>query len=150
MNQHEHGHGPSGPKRLPLEARRTEKDPVCGMDVPVDAPLRTEFAGKTYVFCGRSCLERFQKDPHAFVGGNPEAAQAKPAVAPPAGQKVQWTCPMHPQIVRDQPGSCPICGMALEPKTITAEAQENPELRDMTRRFWTATALTVPLVVLAM
>ena len=68
----------------------------------------------------------------------------------PAGAKVQWTCPMHPQIVRDAPGSCPICGMALEPKTVSAEPQVNPELVDMSRRFWTAAVLTAPLVLLAM
>ena len=76
------------------------------------------------------------------------AAAPHPPLDP--SQPVQWTCPMHPEIVRDAPGSCPICGMALEPRTITAEETENPELRDMTRRFWVAVALTVPLLVLAM
>ena len=70
-------------------------------------------------------------------------------VAAPA-RRTEWTCPMHPQIVRDQPGSCPICGMALEPRTAMPEAEDDGELRDMTRRFWVSVALTVPLVVLAM
>jgi len=74
----------------------------------------------------------------------------KALAAAAASPKVQWTCPMHPQIVRDGPGTCPICGMALEPRTITAEPEKNPELTEMSRRFWVATALTVPLILLAM
>jgi len=69
---------------------------------------------------------------------------------PIAAGKTQWTCPMHPEIVRDGPGACPICGMALEPMTATAAEEENPELRQMTRRFWTSVLLGVPLVALAM
>src|SRR5579859_6660144 len=65
-------------------------------------------------------------------------------------QKIEWTCPMHPQIVRDAPGNCPICGMALEPRTVTLEEPVNPELVDMTRRFWVSVVLTIPLVALAM
>jgi Cu+-exporting ATPase len=123
------------------------------MKVAGDTPLRTTFEGKTYVFCSRSCLERFKQDPRRYL--NPESSpaavdptpQAEPAASP--SERVEWTCPMHPQIVRDAPGSCPICGMALEPKTPTAEA-ENPELESMQRRFWTSVALSAPLVVLAM
>ena len=156
MNQHQHahGHGPgAGPKRLPLAAVPTEKDPVCGMEVPADAPLRTEFEGRTHVFCGRHCLDRFLKDPGEYVQVRGVLARSTPQVAPPpapAGDKVEWTCPMHPQIVRDQPGSCPICGMALEPKVATADTVANPELVEMSRRFWAASALTAPLVLLAM
>ena len=92
---------------------------------------------------------------------DPEVRQGKPGACPKCGMalepesiaapvtKTEWTCPMHPEIVRDAPGSCPICGMALEPRTITLE-EENPELKDMTRRFWVSTALTVPLVIFAM
>ena len=74
----------------------------------------------------------------------------EPAGPPVAATRTEWTCPMHPEIVRDAPGSCPICGMALEPRTATAEEQENPELRDMTRRFWVSTALTLPLLLVSM
>jgi P-type Cu+ transporter len=75
----------------------------------------------------------------------------EPVLAPPAPASTEWTCPMHPQIIRDKPGNCPICGMALEPRTVTAEGQdENPELRDMTRRFWVSVALSLPLLVIAM
>jgi Cu+-exporting ATPase len=89
----------------------------------------------------------------------PTTEPVKPGRSPSAGTvfekdpvcgKVEWTCPMHPQIVRDGPGHCPICGMALEPRTVSAEPQKSPELTDMSRRFWTATALTAPLVLLAM
>jgi P-type Cu+ transporter len=80
---------------------------------------------------------------------NAEHRHHQPPAAAPTG-RIEWTCSMHPQIVREKPGTCPICGMALEPRTISAEPQENPELTDMTRRLWIAAALTVPLVLLAM
>src|SRR5277367_1421459 len=72
----------------------------------------------------------------------------EPNVPPAPAKRIEYTCPMHPQIVRQGPGSCPICGMALEPRTVTAATEENPELRDMTRRFWIATILTVPLLII--
>ena len=84
-------------------------------------------------------------------GACPKCGMAlEPAVPTVASTATKWTCPMHPEIVRDEPGSCPICGMALEPMTVTAAEEENPELRDMRRRFWVSTVLTVPLVVIAM
>src|SRR6202011_5105940 len=69
---------------------------------------------------------------------------------PLAARRTEYTCPMHPEIIRPEPGSCPICGMALEPRTVAASDQENPELRDMSRRFWISLVLTVPLLVMAM
>ena len=116
-------------------------DPVCGMTVdPAHAAGSTEYGGTTFYFCSPSCKKRFDADPEAFV------AEKKPvAVAPPAGT-AEWTCPMHPEIVRDAPGSCPICGMALEPRTITLD-DENPELKDMSRRFWISTVLCLAVVV---
>jgi Cu+-exporting ATPase len=83
-------------------------------------------------------------------GACPKCGMALEPVTPAAATRVEWTCPMHPEIVRDAPGSCPICGMALEPRTITLEEEANPELRDMTLRFWVALALSVPLVLVAM
>src|SRR5258708_5387217 len=80
----------------------------------------------------------------------PKCGMGLERVTPLAGSKVEYTCPMHPQIVRAAPGACPICGMALEPRTITADAGENPELKDMRRRFWVGTALTVPVLIMAM
>ncbi|HEX3953387.1 MAG TPA: heavy metal translocating P-type ATPase [Stellaceae bacterium] len=127
-----HHHGSSG----------ASTDPVCGMSVdPATARFRVRHKGDEYFFCGRRCLTRFEAEPVAFLGG------ARPAA--PAGSG-PWTCPMHPEIVRDEAGSCPICGMALEPMHPTADAGDNPELADMTRRFWVGLVLSLPLLVMAM
>ena len=84
-------------------------------------------------------------------GSCPKCGMAlEPEVATPSTARTEWVCPMHPQIVRDAPGTCPICGMALEPRTLDSNDQENPELRDMTRRFWISVALSIPIVVFAM
>jgi P-type Cu+ transporter len=137
-------------------------DPVCGMTVqPEDAAATLRQNGETYHFCSEGCLEKFRQDPARYRGGPATAghvhaqasAHAEPAPAepaPPGGGTIQYTCPMHPEIVRDEPGFCPICGMALEPRTAVPEAEDG-ELHDIiTRRFWVSVALTVPLVVLAM
>ena len=123
------------------------RDPVCGMSVdPAGARYRSEYAGTTYFFCGARCLERFAAAPERFVG----ASKPAPAAVQGMVQGALWTCPMHPEIVRDAPGSCPICGMALEPMIPAAGAEENPELADMTRRFWASFALSAPLLAVAM
>jgi P-type Cu+ transporter len=123
------------------------RDPVCGMTVdPAASRHRSEHAGHTYHFCSTRCRERFADDPARYL--SPASSAAAPA-AEEAGD-VQWTCPMHPQIVRSEPGSCPICGMALEPITPAAGEAANTELRDMTRRFWVGAALVTPLVAIAM
>jgi Cu+-exporting ATPase len=115
------------------QARPTRKDPVCGMDVaPVDAVEIID----GHPFCSTACVRTYR-----------EGRQGKTSETP-AGAR--WTCPMHPEIVRDAPGSCPLCGMALEPREVTAEETENPELRDVTRRLWVSTALSVPLLAVAM
>ena len=122
----------------------TEVDPVCGMSVdPARAAARHEHAGRTYFFCATGCRDRFAADPAKYLAPAPTA----PPAATPG---TQWTCPMHPEVVRDGPGDCPICGMALEPRTVSLEEPENPELADMTRRFWVSAAATVPLLVVAM
>ena len=118
------------------------QDPVCGMSVEPDTPLRLEHDGKAYGFCGEHCLKKFKANPGQFL------EEAPPP--PPETGAGKWTCPMHPEIVQDGPGSCPICGMALEPMEVTAQEEENPELRDMSRRFWVSVALSVPLLVIAM
>jgi Cu+-exporting ATPase len=127
---------------LPLEG---ERDPVCGMAVdPATAKHGSDYAGHTYYFCSNRCHEQFETEPARYL---------TPAVSEPSRQAAgaaRWTCPMHPQIVRNGPGSCPICGMALEPMTPVDGATANPELRDMTRRFWVGVALSIPLVALAM
>ena len=140
----EHAAHGSAPHHHDAAAPGMATDPVCGMSVdPAAARHRTEHAGKQYFFCGPRCLERFAAEPERFVG-------ATKAVAPVVAGTAQWTCPMHPQIVRDGPGSCPICGMALEPMLPTGGDAENPELRDMTLRFWVGVALSAPLLAIAM
>jgi Cu+-exporting ATPase len=120
-------------------------DPVCGMKVdPVTSTHRVEHGGTTFHFCSAGCRAKFEADPDKYL---------KPgkAAAPTAAQKAAiYTCPMHPEIRQQGPGNCPICGMALEPLEVTAEAGPNPELVDMTRRFWIGLVLTVPIVVLEM
>jgi len=121
-----------------------EHDPVCGMTVdPATAKHRAEHAGHSYFFCSARCRERFTTEPARYL--TPSAVAPEPA----AGEAL-WTCPMHPQIVRQAPGSCPICGMALEPLVPAAGEPVNPELRDMTRRFWVGVALSLPLLAMAM
>ena len=167
------------------QAATTTVDPVCGMLVESrDAAGHTEFAGREYYFCSKSCLTKFEASPEAYAGhvrkdekskkgvrdSKPRHAGAytcpmhpdvrqngpgscakcgmalEPETASAAVQKTEYTCPMHPEIVRDQPGACPICGMALEPRTILVESS-NPELIDMTRRFWSALLLSVPILL---
>src|SRR5437667_7595497 len=121
-----------------------ERDPVCGMTVdPATAENRCEHAGHSYSFCSAHCREKFIAEPARYLA--PRRSAAGDLGAPVAGE-VQWTCPMHPQIVRNEPGACPICGMALEPMTPSAGEAANPELRDMTRRFWVGLALSPPLL----
>ncbi len=192
----------------------TAIDPVCGMTVdPATAAGQWAYNGQQYYFCNPSCLARFKAAPESFLSKQPDAparhagpmlqiggvkrapahppapahehAAPVPGRAAPAGTqyfcpmdpevrqdgpgscpkcgmalepdlstvpatRVEYTCPMHPEIVRDAPGSCPICGMALEPRTVTLDEQPNPELADMTRRFWGAAALGLPVFVLSM
>jgi Cu+-exporting ATPase len=114
---------------------------------PAKAKHRTEHAGHSYIFCSARCREKFTAEPARYLAGS---TRGRGAAAPATGEEVLWTCPMHPQIVRKEPGNCPICGMALEPMTPTAGETENPELRAMTRRFWVGVALSLPLLAIAM
>src|SRR5437867_5026948 len=133
------------------------KDPVCGMSVdPQNAAGSHDYKGQTYFFCSRGCREKFTADPERFLNhepANPIGIQRGPKHQPVATARgsdtVTYTCPMHPEIVRDGPGSCPICGMSLGPQVATGE-EENAELIDMKRRFWLSVALTLPLLLLAM
>ncbi len=122
-----------------------QHDPVCGMTVdPATTPHRADHAGKSYHFCSARCREKFIAGPEAYLKPTAKAVE-------PAKPGATYTCPMHPQIRQVGPGSCPICGMALEPEN-AAEVEQGPnaELADMTRRFWLGTALTVPVVALEM
>ncbi|QDV34597.1 Silver exporting P-type ATPase [Tautonia plasticadhaerens] len=125
-------------------------DPVCGMTVDESGGLVAERDGRTHYFCSEHCLRRFLADgePAGHAPLDQHHDRREPA---PEGRPVVYTCPMHPEIERDRPGPCPICGMALEPKSVgPGSAEDDSELRDMTRRFRVAVALTVPVVLLAM
>jgi Cu+-exporting ATPase len=118
-------------------------DPVCGMKVdPETASHHHDHAGTTYHFCGNRCREKFAAAPAQYLSPAPVVTATQPGAI--------YTCPMHPEVRQEGPGSCPICGMALEPLAPMAEPQESPELADMTRRFWIALVPTVPLVILDM
>ena len=121
-------------------------DPVCGMSVdPVTSTLKADHGGITYHFCGPSCRTKFIANPAKYLD---PAAKAKAAADVPAG--AEYTCPMHPEIRQIGPGSCPICGMALEPVMAGADTGPNHELIDMTRRFWVGLVLTLPVFVIEM
>ncbi len=175
MDRHEHPPRAGAPGTL-----QTLRDPVCGMSVAPDSEHRTTHAGQAYAFCSARCLERFEAEPERTLrasGAPAPAASAsytcpmhpevraeapgdcprcgmslEPLTPPQPGRRTEWTCPMHPEVVRSEPGSCPICGMALEPRGAPGpdDAEENPELRAMTRRFWVALGFTLPLLVVAM
>jgi P-type Cu+ transporter len=119
-------------------------DPVCGMTIsPADAVGHVEHRGRTYYFCNESCLERFKAAPDEFVDASGSRARSIDA----GDAEAEYTCPMHPEIRQTGPGSCPICGMALEPVTISRDEQPNEELEDMTRRFRWSAILTAPIFV---
>ena len=127
----------------PARTTAAVKDPVCGMTVdPATAKHRAEHAGTTYFFCSDGCRIKFVADPAKYLAPTAAPVPAKPGAT--------YTCPMDPQIRQQGPGSCPICGMALEPLEATADAPPNHELTDMTRRFWIGLVLTLPIFALEM
>ncbi|MGX5731621.1 heavy metal translocating P-type ATPase [Pseudoxanthomonas beigongshangi] len=131
-HHHDHAH-----------ASGTVIDPVCGMRVdPADTAYHAEHAGQTHHFCSAGCQTKFVADPPRWLAPHREPEAAVPGA--------QYTCPMHPEIVRDRPGTCPICGMALEPMMPSLDEGENPELTDFRRRFWWTLPLSVATLVLAM
>jgi Cu+-exporting ATPase len=122
----------------------TTTDPVCGMSVdPAKTAHHAEHGGRTFHFCSAGCRKKFSADPDRYL-------TPRTPLAPTPAPGTIYTCPMHPEIRQVGPGFCPICGMALEPATVTAETGSSPELADMTRRFWIALALTAPVFVLEM
>ncbi len=120
------------------------RDPVCGMQA-ADAPKerRFEYEGRQYRFCSASCIAKFKSDPAKYL-------EAERRESSGGAQASEYTCPMHPEVLKDGPGDCPICGMALEPKLATAEAQRDEELEAMTRRLWVCAVLTLPVSAAAM
>ncbi|PBB20946.1 heavy metal translocating P-type ATPase [Mesorhizobium sp. WSM4313] len=126
------------------EGYLTATDPVCGMSVDrASAKHFVRHEGQGFYFCSAGCKGKFEAEPAKYLAGRPEPQ--------PMPKGTQYTCPMHPEIIRDKPGSCPICGMALEPMGVpTGEEGPNPELVDFTRRFWVSAVLSVPLLIIAM
>nr|WP_188659490.1 heavy metal translocating P-type ATPase [Sphingomonas metalli] len=119
-------------------------DPVCGITVdPATTPHHAEYAGNSYHFCSAGCRSKFIGNPDAYLSD-------KPRPEPMATPGAMWTCPMHPQIRQEGPGTCPICGMALEPEEPSLDDAPNPEMIDFTRRLWVAGVLTIPLLVVSM
>ncbi len=143
--QHHDGHATHG------AAAGAARDPVCGMAVdPATATHRADHDGVTYYFCSANCRAEFLADPAKYVESADEKTRKPSPPAPAPRGEVLWTCPMHPEIVRKGPGSCPICGMALEPMTPAGAEGPNPELAAMTRRFWVGVVLSVPVLALSM
>ncbi|HSV02930.1 MAG TPA: heavy metal translocating P-type ATPase [Phenylobacterium sp.] len=140
-----HSHHPHHQHDQPPADGDAATDPVCGMRVnPATSPHHAQHEGRTYHFCGNGCRTKFVADPGRYLSPAP----AEPS--PPAPPGTIYTCPMHPEIRQEGPGACPICGMALEPATVTADAGPSPELAEMSRRFWIGLVLTVPVFVLEM
>lgn len=157
-----------GKRPLSLQVEPSEKtgsiDPVCGMTVDPESARggSAKYEGKDYYFCCTSCRQKFEADPRRYLekvdslSDSPHAAGAKrPAAEPLTAHRSPltsntYTCPMHPEVKQDHPGNCPKCGMALEPVMAVEEEGPNPELVDMSRRFWIGCALTVPVFILAM
>lgn len=166
----------------PGAPQAAEIDPVCGMKViPEKAAGHSDHQGRRFFFCSLGCKKKFDAEPRRYLepqrsgevarpdgrspqveyicpvdpevhqmgpGSCPKCGMAlEPATVAPPSVRTEYTCPMHPEIVRSEPGNCPICGMALEPREITGD-EANPELRDMTRRFWTSVVMTIPLLLL--
>jgi Cu+-exporting ATPase len=144
---HEHsavcGHAPSAGG--PGQGGSVAKDLVCGMDVDIATAKHTALhAGTMYYFCAASCRSKFLADPGRYLGDKPATGDV------PVPEGTIYTCPMDPQIRQVGPGSCPICGMALEPELVSLDAPPNPELIDFTRRFWVALVLALPVFMLEM
>jgi Cu+-exporting ATPase len=143
-DQHKH-HGHERDARSPTQGSAGLKDPVCGMAVdPQTARHSIAHEGHSYYFCSVGCRAKFEAAPHRYLASDTEPTP------PQAPEGTLWTCPMHPEIRRDRFGSCPICGMALEPLLVTADSGPSPELADMTRRMWVGLVLALPVFLLEM
>src|SRR5215471_15534628 len=144
-----------------LQGPPQHKDPVCGMTVaPEKAARKVQHAGETYYFCSKGCAERFEDEPGKFLAAPGTAGMANrnahagtlavSGAAEPASKLARYTCPMHPEVVQIGPGTCPICGMALEPMDVFAEVEADPEYDSMRLRFWVSAALSLPILLLSM
>lgn len=145
MNTHHHAGHTAGVLRTSVDGATAVTDPVCGMQVdPAETTHQSDHLGTTYYFCSDRCRERFVGNPSQFLSSKPVVASGQVPVG------TMYICPMHPQIRQSGPGICPICGMALEPEMPSLDDEENPELRDFSRRFWWTLPLTLVVLVLAM
>ncbi|MGC2816608.1 MAG: heavy metal translocating P-type ATPase [Candidatus Acidiferrum sp.] len=160
---------PGSQKTLPtiLNSSVRVKDLVCGMSVdPEKTAAKLEYGGHSYSFCSKGCAEKFAKEPQKYLAArdaavkeslaqqahdqhSAQATAAASSIAAPS-KDTRYTCPMHPEVIQIGPGSCPKCGMALEPMDPFAEVEADPEYDSMLRRFWVSAALSVPVLVLAM
>src|SRR5437870_433837 len=148
---HESGKAPGGccaHDAATAEPGQLHIDPVCGMKVAADPEKSVQHAGEMFYFCCQGCASKFRADPEKYL--HRRAAPPGTKVSPSkSAQEVIYTCPMHPEVRQRGPGTCPKCGMALEPLHATAQ-EDTSELDDMKRRFWTSVVLTVPLLALTM
>jgi Cu+-exporting ATPase len=142
-DEHAHGQGLQSSHEIKQAPGPGLIDPVCGMSVKADSPHQATHGGHDYKFCSAGCRSKFVADPARYLAPKPVAPEQSPA-------GTQYTCPMHPEIVRDAPGNCPICGMALEPMMPSLDDDENPELTDFRRRFWWTLPLSLTVLALAM
>ncbi|MBS3650231.1 heavy metal translocating P-type ATPase [Pseudaminobacter sp. 19-2017] len=141
---HSGNHHEQAGAAAPVEGGHRVKDPVCGMMVdPHTTHHRATYGAKTWYFCSDGCRTKFTADPEKYV-----SEKGGPIEEAPPG--TVYTCPMHPEVRQVGPGSCPICGMALEPVLVSVDAEPNLELIDMRRRFWIGLALAIPVVILEM
>lgn len=143
-DHHHHTHDGCCAAKAAAGEAAVVRDPVCGMTVdPATAKHSVRHQGRDFYFCSAGCKAKFEAEPQKYLGDR--------AAPPPMPKGTQYTCPMHPEIIRDKPGSCPICGMALEPMGVpTGDEGPNPELVDFTRRFWVSAVLSLPLLFIAM
>jgi P-type Cu+ transporter len=138
------------------------RDPVCGMTVdPEKAAAHVEHKGETHYFCAKGCARKFATHPEQYLHATPPSPEnsapaivaiqaASAAVPAPAQKQIRYTCPMHPEVVKEGPGTCPKCGMALEPMDIVAQETADPEYESMRKRFWLSTVLSVPVLLVGM
>ena len=146
MNDPHHHHAGHGHDHAPPSGHI---DPICGMTVAPDSPRRFDFNGTTYFFCSDHCLKKFSADPAKYVHKGEPSPRPSPK-GEGEDQETIYTCPMHPEVRQKGPGTCPKCGMALEPVMPSAEEGESPELVDFRRRFWWTLPLTALTLMLAM
>jgi Cu+-exporting ATPase len=138
-------------KKTPTPQSHAATDPVCGMQVvPERAKFSASHKGQTYYFCSAGCHGKFTANPESWLRRPAESPSKTVQDEPSAPAGTIYTCPMHPEVRRHGPGACPKCGMALEPLTVSAGDVDNPELRDMSRRFWVSLVLSLPVLLLAM